>query len=76
VSGLAVVLHHFVPMLSVGLISVVINIPLFIAGYRYVGKKFFWGSLAGMALSSILIDVFARYLTFTTEPLLGAIYGA
>jgi uncharacterized membrane-anchored protein YitT (DUF2179 family) len=75
VSGLAVVIHYYVPALSVGLISVIINIPLFIAGYRYAGGKFFWGSLVGMALSSLLIDVFARFLTFTTEPLLGAIYG-
>ncbi len=75
VSGLALVIVYFVPILSVGVLSVLINIPLFLAGYRFVGRKFFWGSLAGMAISSAFIDLLAPILRAETEPLVGAIFG-
>jgi len=75
VSGLAVIINAFVPFLSVGVISLIVNIPLFIAGYRTIGRKFFWGSLAGMLISSVLIDAFAFLPIISTEPLLGAIFG-
>ena len=32
VSGLAVVIHALIPLASVGVISLIVNIPLFIAG--------------------------------------------
>ena len=75
VSGLALVIAYFVPILSVGVLSVLINIPLFLAGYRFVGRRFFWGSLAGMAISSVFIDLLAPILRAQTEPLVGAIFG-
>jgi uncharacterized membrane-anchored protein YitT (DUF2179 family) len=69
------VINSFIPVISVGIFSVVVNVPLFLAGYRFVGRKFFIGSLVGMLLSSVLIDVFALLPEVPTEPLLGAIYG-
>ena len=76
VSGLAVVVCRFVPWMSVGLFSFLLNIPLFLAGRRMVGRKFFWGSLAGMLISSVLIDTLDGILPpVNTEPLLGAIFG-
>ena len=75
ISGLAMVINAFIPVITVGAFSVVVNIPLFLAGYRFVGRKFFWGSLAGMLISSLLIDVFTAIPIIPTEPLLGAIFG-
>lgn len=75
ISGLAVVINYYLPFLSVGVISLVVNIPLFIAGHKFVGRKFFWGSLAGMAISSVLIDLFALIPAVEAEPLVGAIFG-
>ena len=75
ISGLAMVVNAFVPALSVGAFSVLVNIPLFLAGYRFVGRKFFWGSLAGMLISSVLIDALADIPLVPTEPLMGAIFG-
>lgn len=75
ISGLAMVVNAFVPAISIGAFSIVVNIPLFLAGYRFVGRKFFWGSLAGMLVSSVLLDLFALLPEVPTEPLLGAIYG-
>ena len=75
ISGLAVVINAFVPALSVGVISLIVNIPLFMAAYRVVGRKFFWGSLAGMVVSSVLLDLFTVIPAVPTEPLLGSIFG-
>ena len=41
ISGLAMVINAFIPAISVGAFSVIVNIPLFIAGYRFVGGNSF-----------------------------------
>lgn len=75
ISGLAMLAVEVLGVGSIGLVSVIINLPLFIfAGVR-VGKKFFWGSLLGMALLSGFIDLFSLLPAPETEPLIGALYG-
>ena len=75
ISGLAMVFVELFGAGSVGTISILINLPLFLLGGIQIGKKFFAGSLIGMILSSVLIDFFALAQFFTPEPLLGALYG-
>lgn len=75
VSGLAMVLEEIIKVGSVGSLTILINLPLFILGGLKIGKQFFWGSLVGMIVSSVLIDVFAIIPAPQTEPLLGALYG-
>lgn len=80
ISGLAAVIVELVnkdgtiPFLTVGTLTVVINLPLFAIGGLRIGKRFFWGSLLGMALSSAVMDYLN--LAIQVEPLLAAIYGA
>ena len=76
VSGLSMVIQQWVPMISVGIIQIIINLPLFLLGGLKIGKKFFVGSLLGMAASSLFIDLFAIIPIPETEPLLGLIYGS
>jgi uncharacterized membrane-anchored protein YitT (DUF2179 family) len=47
VTGLALVLHYLVPALSVALIYAVANVPLFLAGWFFVSRRFFFYSIAG-----------------------------
>ena len=75
ISGLAMVLTQLLGFGSVGALSIVINLPLFLLGGLKIGKKFFAGSLMGMLLSNVLIDVFAAISFPSTEPLVGALYG-
>lgn len=75
VSGAAMVWIKLTGVGSVGVISILVNIPLFLAGYRHLGKKFFFGSLLGMVVSNALIDALALLPAPETEPLLGALYG-
>lgn len=76
VSGLAMVINQGLPMLSVGLIQLILNLPLFLLGGLKIGRKFFVGSLLGLAASSLFIDGFSVIPVPATEPLLGLIYGS
>lgn len=75
ISGLAQVVVEVLGFGSVGTLSILINLPLFILGGLKIGKRFFAGSLLGMLLSSILIDYFAMLPAVQTEPLIAVIYG-
>ena len=75
ISGLAQVVVELTGIGSVGKLSILINLPLFILGGLKIGKRFFAGSLLGMLLSSVLIDAFATIPFPTTEPLIAALYG-
>ena len=74
-SGLAMVFVHLTDLGSVGLVTALLNIPLFVLAGLKIGKKFFLGSLIGMAFSSVFIDVLAWLPVPDVEPLLGAVYG-
>ena len=54
ISGLAMVIVELLGVGSVGVISIVMNLPLFLLGGIKIGKRFFFGSLLGMILSSVL----------------------
>ena len=75
ISGLAMMTVHLLKVGSVGSITILMNLPLFIIGGIKVGKKFFVGSLIGMAASSLLLDLCALLPKPGTEPLLAALYG-
>ena len=75
ISGLAMVLVEMLGFGSVGSLSILVNLPLFVLGGLKIGRRFFAGSLLGMLLSSVLIDAFAALSFATPEPLLGVLYG-
>lgn len=60
---------------NVGLLSMLLNLPLFLAGGVRVGKRFFFGSLIGMVVSGVLIDAFAAFSIGFHDPLVSGIYG-
>ena len=75
ISGLAMVLVEMLGFGSVGSLSILVNLPLFVLGGLKIGRRFFAGSLLGMLLSSVLIDAFSGLSFATPEPLLGVLYG-
>lgn len=75
ISGLAQVVVELIGFGSVGTLSILINLPLFVLGGLKIGKRFFIGSLLGMLLSSVLIDLFAVIQVPAVEPLIGVLYG-
>ena len=74
-SGLAMIVVYLTKFGTVGTITTLMNIPLFILGGMKVGKRFFWGSLVGMFFTSLFLDLFALLPVPTVEPLMAALYG-
>ena len=75
-TGVAQVVHFLAPMLPVGTVTLVMNIPLFVIGVRKMGWKLLAVSLGAMAASSLLVDIVGSLFTFAPmEPLLACLYG-
>lgn len=75
ITGLAMMIVHLLNAGTVGFFTMMINLPLFIISGIKIGKKFFIGSLAGMMLSSLMLDAFALMPHPQIEPLVAALYG-
>lgn len=75
VSGLSLIIVRSLGFGSVGFLTILINLPLFILGGLRIGKRFFFGSLLGMLFSSVLIDGLSVIRMPTIEPLMAALYG-
>lgn len=75
ISGLAMSLVHLLRFGTVGTLTALINLPLFALAGVKIGKKFFFGSLLGMALSAVFIDAFSALPVPQVDPLLSALYG-
>lgn len=79
ISGLSAVIVQLInpngtiPFLKVGILTMLINLPLFALGGLKIGKKFFFGSLLGLVLSSVAMDNI--HFAVRVEPLLAALYG-
>jgi uncharacterized membrane-anchored protein YitT (DUF2179 family) len=72
IGGLAVFIYYLAPVLPVGVSYFLLNIPLFFLGWLLVGRRFFFYSLAGMTMFSLVVLV--PVPTFPIqEPLLKAL---
>ena len=75
VTGISTVLNRLFG-LPVGTMIIILNIPLFIIGFKKIGRKFLIKTVAATALMSVLIDVFALFtVPYTGDRLLAALYG-
>ena len=74
-TGFAQIVHHLFPSIPVGATVIVLNIPLFILGWRLIGGKLLIGSLWAMFISSVIIDLLATLNWQPTDPILASIFG-
>lgn len=75
ITGIAMILNTFTGF-PVGMMVIILNIPLFAISWRHFGLDFMLGSLAGVAISSIFVDLLATTgIVLTDEPMLGAVIG-
>jgi uncharacterized membrane-anchored protein YitT (DUF2179 family) len=75
ISGLAQILAQVLGFGSVGVITALLNLPLFALGGMKIGKRFFWGSLAGMLALTVALEALSFLPQLQTEPLIAALYG-
>ena len=74
-SGMALVFVTATGFGSTGVINFILNVPLFILGWAKIGRRFFAGSLIGMASTSLFLDLFSKIPVLEMEPLLAVLYG-
>ena len=72
-TGVAMILKHLWGW-DIGITSLILNIPLFIVGYKAMGRLFAFRSLAATILFSLMIDLLPLR-AITVEPILGTLYG-
>ena len=75
VSGVAMILVYLSKLGSVGVISAILNVPLFLLGGKKIGVRFLVGTIVGTVLSSLLLDLFSGIPAVVTDPLLASVYG-
>ena len=75
VTGLATALNHLFSFLPIGTTTFLFNIPLFIVGYREVGRKFIISTVLTTFLVSVFLDVTTVIPVYTEDRLLSALLG-
>lgn len=73
ITGIGTVLNHLFNW-PVGLTSLLLNIPLFLMGFRSMGKGFVYRTLIATVIFSLLIDLL-HFPSITDNPLLASIFG-
>ena len=77
ITGIALIINHYVPFLRIGLLSLIINIPVAIICYRLLGRVFFFKSVKSMLISALFLDlVFPLFPQYdgANNPLLAALF--
>lgn len=74
--GVSMILNRLIPV-PVGVMTALLNIPLFLISWRHFGLDFMLSSFVGTILLSASMDVFAAFglPAATADPMLGAIIG-
>lgn len=84
ISGLAMIVEELLswtknPVIekyfTVGVLTILMNLPLFAIGGVKIGKKFFFGSMLGMFSLSVFIDLFAFIPAPSSDSVVSALYG-
>ncbi len=76
VTGVAQIVNFLFPAVPVGITVIVLNVPLFLLGWKFIGGRLLVSSLYAMFLSSVLIDVFTPLYDWQPmDPILACIFG-
>lgn len=75
VGGIALMVFYTLK-LPIGLMTFLLNIPLFVLGWREVNKKFVFKTIWGLFIFSLFLDLFKGVQTIAFDDIfLGALYG-
>lgn len=76
ITGLAQIINAVFPWAPIGVVVIVLNLPLFILGWRLLGGHLLLSSLYAMFISSVFVDVLAALVPFQPmDPMLATIFG-
>ena len=75
VSGLSVLINKFFPVLEIGMISIIINIPILLGGLKFQGWKFIIRCLITIVTLGLVTDLFMLLPKMTSDGVLASLYG-
>ncbi len=76
ITGVGQVIHAIIPAIPVGTAAIILNIPLFLLGWKYLGGRLLATSLYAMAATSLSVDIVGAFFTFAPmDPTLAAVFG-
>lgn len=77
ITGVAQIINNYSPQLTIGLLVILLNLPLFLLGWRLLGGHLLVSSLFAMAVSSVFIDLLNCFFSPVPpmEPILAALCG-
>lgn len=77
ISGISMILNYLFST-PIGLFTFILNIPIFLLGWKILGRTFAFRTIIGLVLSTFFIDFQIYFLKFpiiTEDKLLGSIFG-
>jgi uncharacterized membrane-anchored protein YitT (DUF2179 family) len=74
ISGLGLLIYYWTGKLTPGVFYFLLNVPIFIMGWRYVSRRFFSYSLYGMVALTLAIEFIDANITIQ-DPMLAALAG-
>ena len=76
ITALGMILNRLIPGLPIGTVVLVLNIPIFLLGWKLLGGHTLVSSLFAMAATSILVDLIAAAYTFPPmDSMLASVFG-
>ena len=76
ITGVGQIINAILPWAPIGTVVIILNIPLFILGWRLLGGHLLLSSLYAMAVSSVFIDIINSIWTFEAmDPMLACVFG-
>lgn len=76
ISGVALIIQHYFENLPLGVLNLMLNIPLVIFAFFFLGRNFLLRSLRTVLVLSFTLDVLAPlFPTYSRNPLLAAVFG-
>ena len=74
VSGMALIICHFIPV-PIGALTLLINVPLILISYKYLGIGFLFKSVKSMTVFSLIVDyIFTLFPQYSGSPILAAVF--
>jgi uncharacterized membrane-anchored protein YitT (DUF2179 family) len=74
ISGLSLLLYYWTGLLSPGVFYFLLNVPIFVLGWRFVSRRFFGYSLYGMVALTLAIELIEIHIA-VQDPMLAALAG-
>ena len=71
--GATLIIHYLFPFLPVAALYFVLNIPVYFLGWKYIGRRFFIYSMAGMVIFSLAV-LWKPFIIPVHDKMLAAIF--